>query len=58
MKKYFSKPKLNSITVVEYKEYGIMIRSLSKIQVEKAIMIENSKCFQLVYSSLLFKNLS
>ena len=45
MKKYFGKPKLNSITVVEYEEYGIIIPSSSKIQVEKAIMKENSKCF-------------
>ena len=55
IKKYFGKPKLNSITAVEYKEHGIIIQSSSKIQVERAIMKENSKRFQLAYSLPLFE---
>ena len=41
--------------VVEHKEYGMMIRSSSKIWVKRAIMNENSKHFQLAYLLLLFK---
>ena len=45
--------------MVEHSQKGCTVRVSSQFQVELAIMKENSKCFVLVYSSLLLqKNVS
>ena len=55
LKKYFGKSKSKSILAVEYTYKGCTIRASSQIQVEQAVMAENSKRFILAYSSLLLQ---
>ena len=45
---------MKSISAAEYKVNGTIIRSSSQLQMEKAIMTENSSYFSLAYSSLIF----
>ena len=51
MSRYFRKPKAKAILEVEYSVEGSVIRVLSQIKVEQAIIEENSKRFKLVYNS-------
>ena len=43
------------MTVAEYKDNGMIIRSLNKIMIEQDIMNDNSKHFMFACSSPLFK---
>ena len=52
--KYFRKTRMKSILAVEYMVNGSIIRTLSQLQMEVAIMSENSSHFSLANSSLIF----
>ena len=45
---------MKSISAIEYKVNSTIIRSSSQLQMEEAIMMENSSYFSLAYSSLMF----
>ena len=45
---------MKSISSVEYSINGTIIRSMSKLELEEAIIRENSTRFKLAYSSPLF----
>ena len=55
LRKVFGKRKLKSIKAVEYIRDGYMIRTSNKLEIENAIISENTQCFKLAYSSLIFK---
>ena len=44
---------MKSITTIEYKKFGSILRVSKKVQVKKAVMDENSKRFILVLNSLI-----
>ena len=54
LKSVFGKRRIKSILSVEYSINGTIIRSISKLELEEAIMKENSTRFKLAYSSSLF----
>ena len=54
MKKYFSKRLVKSITTVEYKSGGSIIKISSQVRVKAVIIKESKARFKLAYSSLLF----
>ena len=54
LKAVFGKKKMKSISSVEYSVNGTVIRSLTKLEIEEAIMKENSSRFRLAHSSPLF----
>ena len=56
-KKYFGKCRMNSISQVEYFSGSTLVRVSSQFAVESAIMLENTACFKLAYSSLLLQPL-
>ena len=54
LRRHFGRLKINSISVVEYKANGILVRALSQVLIKKVIIEENLKRFSLAYSSPLF----
>ena len=54
LRRVFGKKKLKSVLIVELSINGITIRTLTQIEIEEAIMNENSYRFKLACSSLVF----